>query len=390
MSDPDFTKMLSDAGIPTTAADMQAKWDEINVDQGSLITNNSAWSPFWRLISAIVTSPCKWLVALLVGSILPNAFLKTATGIWLDLLAWAVDVTRKKAATAVGSCVFTRTNSAGELTIPAGTPVESPSINGYIYRLKTTAAVTIPDAVLSATAPVQAVAAGAAYNLGAGYYSILNPPVNGIASVTNTDAWLSTPGADEEDNDALRLRAKNQFSAVGQYHHDAAYKALISSFAGIRTDYLYFQHDAPRGPGSANCYLMLDSGAPSQNFVDAINAHITDSGNHGHGDSMICYPMPEKPYALAVEVWAQDSTDAATKEALRQSVENMIRGAFRENSNYAVTQTRPATRFSFSRLGSELHAQHAGLKSVAFSLQDIDSDIELPVLGSLIVTLGAD
>ena len=66
MTDVDFTRMLKEAGVPTTEAAMQAEWDAINDAQGSQITNDSAWSPFWRLISAIVTQPCRWLVDLLV------------------------------------------------------------------------------------------------------------------------------------------------------------------------------------------------------------------------------------------------------------------------------------------------------------------------------------
>ena len=52
-----FTSMLRQAGVPVTAQDMQREWDAINTAQGSRITNDSAWSPFWRLISSMVTAP---------------------------------------------------------------------------------------------------------------------------------------------------------------------------------------------------------------------------------------------------------------------------------------------------------------------------------------------
>ena len=76
-----FEKMLSEAGIPTTEAGMRGRWDTINAEEGSQITNNSAWSPFWRLVSAIVTAPALWLVRLLVRHALPNTFLKAL--IWI-------------------------------------------------------------------------------------------------------------------------------------------------------------------------------------------------------------------------------------------------------------------------------------------------------------------
>ena len=66
MSQVLFENMLKEAGVPTTEEEMEARWKAINEGQGSLITNDSAWSPFWKLITAIVTTPLKLLVSLLV------------------------------------------------------------------------------------------------------------------------------------------------------------------------------------------------------------------------------------------------------------------------------------------------------------------------------------
>lgn len=384
-----FTDMLREAGVPVTENDMKSRWDSLNAEQGSQIQNDSNWSPFWRLISSLVTEPCKQLVKLLVHTALPNIFLQYAGGQWLDLYAWGVDVERKAAVAAAGMLTITRTNSTGQLFIPAGTIVESPTINGYVYRLASTEDLTVEDGSLVADLPVRAEQKGTAYNLGPGYYSIFPDPVSGVASVVNGQDWLTTPGADEEQDEELRLRARNQFSAVGQYHHDAAYKADIAEFAGIRTDYLYFEHDAPRGPGSANCYVMIESGVPGQDFIDQINAHVQLSGNHGHGDSMICFPIPVAGIALDVIVHPAPHLSDERAEAMRQGVEDMVRCAFRENTDYTVTKTWPLSRFSFSRLGDELHSQFPNLASVEFGRTDIVSPLSLPVLASLTVTLGA-
>lgn len=390
MSDELFENMLKEAGVPTTEAEMEAQWKQINEDEGSLITNDSNWSPFWRLITAIVTAPCKMLVALLIETALPNLFLKYAKGAWLDVYAWAVDLERKAASKAQGVVTFTRETSAGELTIPAGTVIESPTLAGYIYRVLVTQDTTCPDGSLTFTAPVEAEQVGSAYNLGPGYYSILESPIPGIASVTNAADWLSTPGADEESNEELRLRCRNQFSAVGQLHHDAAYKVIIGGYTGIRLDYLYFEHDGPRGPGTANCFIMLETGAPPQEFVDNINTYVRDSGNHGHGDDMICYPMPETEYDLAVTVYPIANLDADKTATLLQAVEDRIRCAFRENTDFTMNQPWPYARFSLSQLDKDLHANLPNLLSVEFDRTgDIVSAMDLPVLGTLTVTEGA-
>lgn len=391
---PDYSRMLQEAGMPVTAGDMQARWDAINAEQGGRISNSSKWSPFWRLISAIVTEPCLDLVATLVNTALPNTFLVTSSGVWLDVFARGVDVERKRAVAAEGRVTFTRENATGELTVPAGTVIESPAIDGYVYRLSVTRETVCPDGTLVFDVPVRAQNPGTAYNLGPGYYSILPEPVPGTASAANGEDWLDTPGADEESDEELRLRCRNQFSAVGQYHHDAAYTALIASFAGIRTDYIYFEHGGPRGPGSANCYIMIESGAPSQAFVDRINAHVRDGGNHGHGDDLLCFPMPLAPVDLSVTVHPAPNLDADRRAELLAETGARIRCAFRENTDFPVTRTFPFSRFSFSRLSEELHAALPDLASVEFSHgngsdEDIVSAMALPVLGTLTVNEGA-
>lgn len=380
--------MLKEAGMPTTEAERNVRWRKLNEEQGSLIQNDSKWSAFWRLITAIATDPYAELQKLLVCHALPNIFLKFSTGQWLDVYADGVDLERKQAVCTEGVVTVTRTASVGDLLIPAGTLIETPAINGKVYQVSSVDDVTIPEGSLSGELKVKAVKAGADHNLGPGYFSILVKPIPGVAAVANKGEWLSVAGADEEQDEELRLRCRNQFSAVGQYHHDAAYTADIASFAGVRTDYLRFEHDAPRGPGSANCFVMIESGAPSQAFVDKINGYVRDKGNHGHGDDMMCFPMPEVPNDLIVTVKPVGNLSAEAETALLTGVEDRVRCAFRENSAHDVTRTLPWSLFSFSRLGEELHDQLPDLQSVVFSLSDLTSEMNLPILGTLTVKKG--
>lgn len=386
-----FEAMLQEAEIPTTAAGMQSRWDAINVEEGSQITNNSAWSPFWRLTSAIVTAPAQWLVTLLIRHALPNVFLKFAAGTYLDVYAWGVNLSRKPAVPAAGSLLFRRASAEGTLAVPAGTVIESPAINGVTHRVATVHEAVFPDGELALEIEVKAEKAGAGANLGPGYYSILAEPMPGIVSVTNGEHWLDTPGADEEDDDALRLRCRNQFLAVGQYHHDAAYRAVVTAFSGIRPDYIFFEKDGPRGPGTANGYLMLSSGIPPADLVDSVNAHIRESGNHGHGDDLRFFAIPENPVSLVVTVYPLLDCDEYRRERVRQDVEDAVRCAFRENQDWGVSQVYPRSRFSLSQLDRELHELLADLRSVEFNrAEDIVSGLSLPVLASLSVRFGSE
>lgn len=391
MSDVDFKKALQDAGVPTTEAGLRAAWEKEVAAQGSKLSNTSAWSPFWRVVTALVTKPVLWLIEFMVNTVLPNFFVKTATGTWLDMLAWAVDVTRKASTKAQGQLLFTRSGVAGVLEIPAGVRVQSVAINGNVYVLVTTAITQFQDGDSQVLAPVEAIEAGSGYNLAPGYYSILPEPIPGVIQVVNADGWLSQPGADEEHDDDLRLRTRNQFSAVNQWHTDAVYRAMIAAFPGVQPDGVYFEHNAPRGPGSANAFVLFEAGSPADSYLETINSYIRDQGNHGHGDDLLVQEMPATQHTVRVTVWPQARVGAEREDALLRDIELFIRAAFREStaSDYQPTLTYPQARFSFSRLAEELHETFEGIESLRFDNVDIISQLTIPRLDAVQVVLGA-
>lgn len=385
----DFKQALSDAGIPTTEEGLRQAWESEVAAQGSALSNTSAYSPFWRIVTALVTKPVLWLITFISGTVLPNFFVKTAVGTWLDMLAWAVNVERKGATKAKGVLLFTRLAAGGALEVPAGTVVQSASINGHIYQLVTTAAGQFTDGMMQLEIPVEAVETGSGYNLAPGYYAILPEPVPGIAQVVNADGWLTSPGADPEPDDQLRLRVRNQFSAVNQWHTDAVYRAMIAAFPGVRPDGVYFEHGAPRGPGSANAYVLFEADVPGETYLEQINAYIHDQGNHGHGDDLLAMVMPETHHAISVGIWPRSTLTAEQRATLQAEAALFIRAAFRESTtaDYQPTLTYPQSRFSFSRLGEELHQQFPGIESLHFDNADIVSQLTIPRIQSLEVVL---
>jgi len=385
VSDVDFKQALMDAGIPTTEAGLRQAWEREVTAQGSQLSNTSAYSPFWRVVTALVTKPVLWLLEFVSGTVLPNFFVKTATGAWLDMLAWAVNVERKPATRAIGTLLLTRGTPDGALEVPAGTRVQSAPINGTVYVLVTTAAASFADGEQQASVPVRALEAGSGYNLAPGYYAILPEPIPGIVQVVNADGWLTQPGADSEPDDQLRLRVRNQWSAVNQWHTDAVYRALIAAFPGVSPDGVYFEHGAPRGPGSANAYVLFEAGVPAETYLEQINTHIRERGNHGHGDDLLVMAMPETQHDISLTIWPRSTLTATQRDTLRDEVELFVRAAFRESTqrDYQPTLTYPQARFSFSRLGEELHQQFAGIESLDFANTDIVSELSIPRIQSL-------
>lgn len=387
----DFEDVLKQSGMPTTEEEVRTRFNAIVKAEG-LITNTSRMSPFWRLISAIVTAPVMWLKDVLVSTVLANMFVATAGGQMLRLLAWAVNLTAKPASSAEGVIRFFKEDAKAVVTVKAGTLIQTERINGKVYELATVSDVTITAGVADALLPVKASGTGGAYNLAPGYYRILPVAIDGISHVASEEDWLTVPGADEESDDELRERCRNQFNLVGNYHTDAVYRSMIAAVVGLSVDRIFFLHDAPRGPGTANAYLLLDSGVTSDPFIEAVNNYINSQGHHGHGDDMQCFSMPETRHALVVNVYVVNPDNMTEEEqsTLLAGVNNLIRCAFRENSNFDVKKTWPYSRFSFSNLGREIHRQFPAVDSLSFSLGDIVSELTVPRLDALTVSLKHD
>ncbi|MBL5884859.1 baseplate J/gp47 family protein [Lelliottia aquatilis] len=388
---PDYEQVLRDAGMPTTEEEVSARFTAIAKDEG-LVTNTSRMSPFWRLITAIVTAPAMWIKDVLVQGVLTNMFLATATGQMLRLLAWGLNVTPKPATAASGVVMFYKTDDRQDVTVPAGSVVQTERINGVVYSVTVTEDTLLAAGSGSGPVPVTANGSGSDFNLAPGYYRILPVALDGIAGAVNEEDWLTAPGADEESDDELRDRCRNQFNAAAQYHIDAVYRGMVASVAGISVDRVFFLHDAPRGPGTANVYLLLDTGEISDPFISAVNDYVTNQGYHGHGDDLQCFPLPDTRHSLVATLYVLQLANITPDElaAIKTEAENLIRCAFRENNGYAVQKTWPYSRFSFSQLGRELHENDRRILSVTFSLDDIISGLDVPRLDALTVEIEDD
>ena len=376
-----FEKILHDNGMPID--ENAVKTDFVNlVKNEGLITNTSKYSPFWRLISAIVIKPYIWIKNVFIETVLMNMFLMTATGKFLDLFANAVNLERKAATFAAGEILFTKANKNQSVVVPAGTLISSPEINGVTYQLKTVQEHSIPAGVESARIHVIASHPGENYNLAAGYYRFLVEPIDGI-TVTNDDNWLISPGANIESDDDLRDRTKNQYNFVGHYHTDAVYRGIVTTITGISTKQVYFVHDAPRGPGTANLYLLLNDGVDSKYFIDKVNNYVMGQGYRGHGDDLHCFAVPDKKIDIVVTLYFEREQQPIDINQYVLNVEHFIRCAFRQNNDYQVTQVNAYSRFSISKLNEEMHEQFSELHSIVFNIDDIVSELEVPRLRNL-------
>ena len=375
----EFKNVLIAAGIPVTEEEIQQVWESIVKEQGFEVNNNSPFSPFWRLIKAIASKPALQITDLLTQSTMPNSFVLSATGQWLDKHGASRNTPRLDALKTVGNVQFTRASSAGELIIPAGTIIESSPINNITYQVATLYDTTFDDGETLQVAVVEATKEGGDHNLTAGYYNSLLVPIEWV-SVVNLENWIISAGQEIESDENYRLRIRDKFATLGNFHVDAVYRAIISEFPGILANNIEFDKDTPRGPGSVNAYVHLNVGNISPAVIDEVNNHIA-SGYHGHGDDMLVFAMPTQEQDIVVQYWLAPNEDDINNE-----LSECIRAAFRENSAFNVTTCYANSTFSFSLLASEIHQLFPQISSIKFTNSDIEAGLWLPVIDTLTVT----
>ncbi|MCG6368902.1 baseplate J/gp47 family protein [Vibrio fluvialis] len=393
----DFVEILADSGIPVTEDELETKLKAEVSSAGSNLSNDSEMSPFWRWVRAAVVTPVMWLIrTLLAGHVMPNLFVATAERWALELKAWEYNVTPKGAVKTQGWITFTKENAEDEVSVAAGTIVQTTAIDGVIYQMA-----VIEDAVISAGLAVgkilcEATDAGEQYNLAAGYFNILPKGVSGIVSAVNEPDWITTPGANEESDEELALRLQNAFTSSGTWHIDDVYRSIISSVAGIRSDNIFFENTGDVTPGTARAYVLMEVGATPQAVLDQLNQYIMDGGHHGHGDVLTCLAIPETQHTVIADVvFARNLTEQQKVNELLE-VEERIRAAFRETAAYPeMTRARPENRFSMSQLDTEIHNHMDNVVSVRITVdgaiqKDIVSLLTQPRIQSLTVQELAD
>ncbi|MEL0639103.1 baseplate J/gp47 family protein [Pseudoalteromonas aliena] len=374
-----FKQELTNAGIPVTNEELQALWQK-HVDQGEFtVSNTSTFSPFFRLQKSIMVEPAEQLISSLITHVMPNSFVMLAKDEWLEQHGQGRKTSKLHAVKARGVITFTRADTDTELTLPAGTVIESLPINGQVYRVFTLYDQVFAVGEATHNVPVQADKTGQSYNLAAGYYVRVISDIENLTATNNAD-WLTTAGQDIETDDNYRLRIRDAFSSLGSYHVDAVYRSIISAFTGISVDNIVFEKNAPRGPGSANAYVFLDVGDISPALLNQINNHIA-AGNHGSGDDLQVFAINKQPFDIAANYQQHPNTQNRSAD-----IEQFIRAAFRQNAAYkSVTKCAPNELFSFSQLATELHTQFSELKTIRFENDDINCELWLPAISSMVL-----
>lgn len=373
MNDEDLIKQaVIDAGIPITEAEIKAEFETLAEAAGVPVKNNSPYSAFWRFVSEAFSKPFVAVIGFMMITIMRNVFLKTATGVWLELFAYRVDLTKKLATKLTGQVKISRLDSSGDVDILTDRVIQSPLINGKTYKVLVTEDYVFTDGSAEIIVNVESEAVGKDFNLGVGFYSVLEEPIPGW-TVTNESDWLLTPGTDDEEDDDLRDRCRLQFANVASWHTDSTYKSIIASFDGVSVSDIYFAHNEPRGPGSADAFIDFEAGSDPSALVTSINTFIDPDGNHGLGDDLKVFPLPEENHNLVFNVVSVSTLSGAQKATLQTNIEYFVKNAFGETNAYGfdATKIKPNSTFFLDALCREIGINLPGIKSIVCTTSSI-------------------
>lgn len=170
-----------------------------------------------------------------IGLVLQSAQIDHAEGTQLDLLTALIGVKRDPETKATGEVTFSRSKSAGvDYTVPSGTVVQTDSNDPTKYE--TTESVVLLEGTTSISAKIESLTEGVETNAGANTATIIPDPPAGVEEVTNPSEI--TGGTDEETDEVLRERAKEELANGSRASAPALYNS-VKSLDGVTSVSLF-------------------------------------------------------------------------------------------------------------------------------------------------------
>jgi len=311
------------------------------------------------------------ITQLKLQNILRLAFPQTSYERYLDFLGEMKGVFRHPATPATGTVIFT--GQPGTF-IPAGFVVLTEATGSFsAIEFKTKERTQIGEDG-TATVAVECLEPGTIGNVAANTITLLGEPINGIASVTNSEPF--TGGTGEEDDESYRERIL------------AAYDGPLS---GAKKDYIRWAKEVPgvgavyvvplwNGPGTVKILIIDANGQPAnQELIDAVQAHIAPDGNLGGGKAPIGAQVTvDAPEVFVVDIafslFLKDGYDAEiVVENIKARLRDFMAG-FELN-----TGDRPPERITVTRVGYEILSVDGAVDYTSLTLNGNDDYVEIPV-----------
>lgn len=304
-----------------------------------------------------------------IAAILPQLFLSTATGTWLERHCAEIGIARRPAASAAGNLTATGTASA---TYSSGIRF---SLGTVIYE--STASATA-DGSGNLTIPVKATTKGTVTNRDAGAVLALLDPLSwpGLSATATVAAAGLGGGADIEADTSLRARGLQRKANPPQGGALSDYERIVLAVPGVLKAWAW---RVPASPGTVLVHFLFEGRTdyiPEAGDVTAVQAAIDASRLIRVDDSVAAAPVAQEIDVTLSGLSLDNST-------VRASIEASIRAMFLARCRPGIT----GDTFTVSRSWiSEAISTAAGEDRHVLTLPAADITLTggaFPVLGTV-------
>lgn len=375
----DFKQLIGYKDFRTLVDEAIAR---LKTSGGSKVTNLNPGGVFRTLLEMSLQGVAD--LYKLLAEVAPQGFAGTASGPWLDLKAQEVGITRNPARKTEGLVTFFRTDAAGQVQIPAGTVVRTEAgASGEYLRYLTSVDAVLPDGALEVVVPVLAEFPGAQYNVGEGLITVLVTNIPGVEGVRNDAGWITSEGADEEDDESLRQRYFLRWSELSLGGTRQAYISWARSVPGVRD--VAVDDNFPRGQGTVDVIITGTAGPPSQALIDEVQAYV-DQRRPVTANVLVKAPTAQ-PVDVTLTVWIP--ADTGEVAAVQADVEAAVRALFGLQEVDGIAALRIGEDLLRARLVAIVMArQHVVNVDVASPAADVAIPVDgLATLGTLSITV---
>lgn len=302
--------------VPDEEEETEAKIEELK-EAGFVITNFSKGGVFYILlrIAIHIGVQLKQLAVDLINS----AFMKHCPDDWVEIRAADYSKTLDEGEKTEGYLTITRKDTSRAVRIARGHPFRTTpdAYGGYLrfYALEDT---ILPANQATQKVLVQAEEIGTAYNVEAGKITVSMVHIEGDATVTNEEDWITNEGQEKETAEHLRKRCINSRALIAERTIDRKLKSTIEEVPGVAVAYIDSQH--PRGQGTVDIIVTGNSGTASLELIEDVEEAI-EPLTGSYGDYLVKSSTQQKQ-DIEITVYIEKNVSTA---GYQDTIESLIR-----------------------------------------------------------------
>ena len=302
--------------VPDEEEETEAKIEELK-EAGFVITNFSKGGVFYILlrIAIHIGVQLKQLAVDLINS----AFMKHCPDDWVEIRAADYSKTLDEGEKTEGYLTITRKDTSQPHRIARRHPFRtSPDAYGGYLRFYALEDTILPANQATQKVLVQAEEIGTAYNVEAGKITVSMVHIEGDATVTNEEDWITNEGQEKETAEHLRKRCINSRALIAERTIDRKLKSTVEEVPGVAVAYIDSQH--PRGQGTVDIIVTGNSGTASPELIEDVEEAI-EPLTGSYGDYLVKSSTQQKQ-DIEITVYIEKNVSTA---GYQDTIESLIR-----------------------------------------------------------------